>query len=101
MSEVYIVFFILQTTRSRWEVAGLITRCEACQKLDPTTPRVHVKDTISLLPFCHVAMQHLFKNFIYPPGGMRYKKVRGVFPRTDFTLSRNAEDWEILVYIIM
>jgi hypothetical protein len=46
-------------------------------------------------------MQHLFKNFIYPPGGMRYKKARGVFPRTDFTLSRNAEDWEILVWIIM
>ena len=46
-------------------------------------------------------MQHLFKNFIYPPGGMRYKKARGVFPRNNFTLSRNAETWIFLVWIIM
>ena len=32
---------------------------------------------------------------------MRYKKVRGVFPRNDFTLSRNAETWIFLVWIIM
>ena len=32
---------------------------------------------------------------------MRYKKARGVFPRNDFTLSRNAETWIFLVWIIM
>jgi hypothetical protein len=34
-------------------------------------------------------------------GGVPNKKVWGVFPRIHFTLSRNAGDWEILVYIIM
>lgn len=32
---------------------------------------------------------------------MQYKKARGVFPRNDFTLSRNAETWIFLVWIIM
>ena len=95
MSEVYLVFFILQTT-----IGGVLTVMYAKHE-NTRFPPAHVKSKISLNLFVMLQCSIYLKILYTPRGVCDIKRQGGVFPRNNFTLSRNAETWIFLVWIIM